>query len=91
MKWKFKDSIIKKAVNDTTVLYNADSGAYYGVRGALKHYFMENDEFEEADIIDYLVQNFGIDYAMASEDSAELLSDFVKSEVIEVAKDSDYR
>ncbi len=41
VKKRFKDNMIKKIVEDTMVLYDTNSGAYYGVRGALKQYFME--------------------------------------------------
>ncbi len=86
MKQRFKDNMIKKIVEDTMVLYDTNSGAYYGVRGALKQYFMEHDEFEEVDIIDYLVQHFGVERTTAIDDVVELLSDFEKSEIIEVVR-----
>lgn len=83
MKWKFKKNIVKKVLDGIMVFYNTDNGAFYGLDGALQHFLFEHDEFETNDVIDYLVQQYQLDYKTAEADAQELLMDIAENKIIE--------
>lgn len=82
MKLKINKNIIKKVVNKTTVFYDTESGAFYGVDGALQQFFAENDAFELDDIIAYLTKEYGLEYSTASKDAQELLTELVDAAIV---------
>lgn len=81
--WRFKKQIIKRVMDDITMLYDTDSGETYGVRGALQKFIYENNEFEVTDAVEFLVKNYDVERTTASKDVKELLLDFKENDIIE--------
>ena len=82
MKYKIKEGIIIRQVDEDIILYDSEKSIFYGISGALAQYFVNHREFEKAELIAYLIDEYEVDYNTASADIENIISELAQNNVI---------
>lgn len=82
MKYKIKESIVIRKINDDTVLYDSENSCFYGLVGALAQYFVDHQEFEKSALTDFLLEEYEVDSITAERDVNNIVDELMRNGIL---------
>ena len=84
MKFRIKESVSVREIEDKIVFYDTKRALFYGLRGALVPYLIQKEELEIPRMIEYLLKEYEVDELTATKDTEDVINNLIENGIIEM-------
>jgi len=86
MKYKISENLIERLIDDELITLNLNNSCYYGFKDTaidIFNFIKSNAPVDKQKIIEYILDNYDIDFNTVNSDISNLLDELARENIIE--------